>query len=122
MYSHISRLDLNPMLALFDFPDPNAHSAGRTETTTPLQKLFVLNSEFMVRQSKALVKRLRITPGTDDESHIKKAYHVVYGRPASGEEIRLGLEFLTEKSEEKESRWIQYAQVLLSSNEMLIID
>ena len=44
LYSQISRMNLNPMLARFDFPDPNAHSATRFETTTPLQKLFLLNS------------------------------------------------------------------------------
>ena len=28
VYSAVSRLDLHPMLARFDFPDPNAHSDG----------------------------------------------------------------------------------------------
>ena len=35
VYSHVSRLDLDPMLARFDFPDPNAHAAARARTTTP---------------------------------------------------------------------------------------
>ena len=57
VYAAVSRLDLNPMLALFDFPDPNAHSERRARTTTPLQKLFVLNSPFMLRQAEALADR-----------------------------------------------------------------
>ena len=51
IHAEISRLEVNRLLALFDFPDPNVHSAGRVETTTPLQKLFVLNSPFMIRQA-----------------------------------------------------------------------
>ncbi|WP_372899680.1 DUF1549 and DUF1553 domain-containing protein, partial [Stieleria sp.] len=58
VYSQVSRLDLNPMLAKFDFPDPNAHSEQRFETTTPLQKLFLLNSPFLVAQADALAARL----------------------------------------------------------------
>jgi hypothetical protein len=44
IYSAISRFELNKMLAMFDFPDPNTHSDRRSLTTTPLQKLFVLNA------------------------------------------------------------------------------
>ena len=59
VYSHVSRLALNPMLARFDFPDPNAHSPGRHETTTPLQKLFLLNIHFFVHHSEKLADRIR---------------------------------------------------------------
>ena len=50
----ISRHDLDSLLRLFDFPDPNVTSDQRTVTTVPLQQLFVLNREFMIRQAKAL--------------------------------------------------------------------
>ena len=46
------------MLAMFDFPDPNVHAARRIETTTALQKLFNMNSPFMIAQSKQLAKRI----------------------------------------------------------------
>ncbi|MCA9203560.1 MAG: PSD1 domain-containing protein, partial [Planctomycetales bacterium] len=57
VYSEVSRFQLHPLLAMFDFPDPNAHSGGRVETTTPLQKLFVLNSPWMVEQARRLAER-----------------------------------------------------------------
>ena len=57
LYSRVSRLKLNPMLAMYDFPDPNAHAARRVETITPVQKLFALNSPFVVRQAEALAER-----------------------------------------------------------------
>ena len=58
VYAAISRHDLAWMLRLFDFPDPNITSGGRVETTVPLQQLFVLNSEFMVANARAVAARL----------------------------------------------------------------
>ena len=58
LYAAISRHDLAWMLRLFDFPDPNITSGGRVETTVPLQQLFVLNSEFMVANARAVAARL----------------------------------------------------------------
>ena len=121
VYAYVSRLDLNPMLAMFDFPDPNAHAASRVETTTPLQKMFVLNSPFMVRQAKALSERCQAAAETDRD-RIQWACRTVYGRDATKEELVLGTEFLGENDAEYASRWDQYAQVLLASNEMLMID
>ena len=57
-FSRASRLELNKLLAMFDYPDPNVHADRRVETTTPLQKMFVLNSPFMVDQASALSGRL----------------------------------------------------------------
>jgi hypothetical protein len=126
LYSRISRLDLNPMLAMFDFPDPNAHAAKRDETTTPLQKLFALNSPFMVRHAEALAARLLtdINSRTSqvDEMRIQRAYELMYGRPPTKAETKLGLEFLRQLEGEEQVAWRQYAQVLLASNETLFID
>jgi hypothetical protein len=126
VYSGVSRLELNRLLALFDFPDPNAHAARRVETTTPLQKLFVLNSRFMTTLARAFAERLtREVPasGPDAEQRqIDRAYRLLYGRSASGTEVRLGLEFLMHSSVPGPTRWPQYAQVLLAANEMLYVD
>ena len=65
LYAPVSRHDLDGLLRLFDFPDPNITSDERTVTTVPLQQLFVLNSEFMVRQAKALAARLTADHGRD---------------------------------------------------------
>ena len=46
------------MLNLYDFPDANMHAARRVSTTTPLQKLFVINHPFVIRQAEAIVEGL----------------------------------------------------------------
>lgn len=121
VYSKISRLDLNPMLAMFDFPDPNVHAGSRVETTTPLQKMFVLNSPFMVRQAEALAERCLTAAGTDRD-RVTWAAQALFGREPMAEELELALQFLGEPDAGHSDRWTQYAQVLLSSNELLMID
>ncbi|MBW3598115.1 MAG: PSD1 and planctomycete cytochrome C domain-containing protein [Planctomycetes bacterium] len=120
VYARISRLDLNEMLSLFDFPDPNAHSDRRNTTTTPLQKLFVINSPFMVRQAEALAERIERESPDGAEARIDYAYRVLYSRPPSDEELQLGVEYLG--AEAGSDRWRAYAQVLLAASEMSFID
>lgn len=121
MYSEVSRLKLSPLLAMFDFPDPNAHSERRNETTTPLQKLFMLNSPFMVRQAESLAERL-LAAGSNDQSRIHAAYSIVFGRSPTADELRLGVEFVAGGGDNDAARWTQFAHVLLASNELLMVD
>jgi hypothetical protein len=121
VYARISRLDLNEMLSLFDFPDPNAHSDRRNQTTTPLQKLFVLNSPFLIRQADALAERIERESSGDEAARIDYAYRLLYSRPATAEETQLGLEYLGPE-EGRPERWRQYAQALLAASEMMFID
>jgi hypothetical protein len=124
LYGAVSRHQLNNLLRLFDFPDPNITCAERSVTTVPLQQLFVLNSEFMAGNAKALAARLTASE-KDDGARIQRAFLLVYGRPATDREQKLGLDFL-KGSEAKDgkalSRWDEYAQVLLSANEFLYVD
>ncbi len=119
LYSEVSRMDLNPLLARFDFPDPNSHSAKRFETTTPLQKLFLLNSPFLINQADELAKRLQSVDGSH-EARIEHAYQLLWLRDPTAQEVALGEAFVS--SGDSESVWPQYAQALLISNEMFMVD
>ena len=121
LYSSISRFQLDPLLVLFDFPDPNAHSERRSLTTTPLQKLFAMNSDFMLRQAEQLVDRLMNLDVSTNEDRIRNAYASIYSRNPDQEELQLGMDFLKEGSEGKR-QWTKYLQTLLASNELLIMD
>jgi mono/diheme cytochrome c family protein len=132
LYAAVSRHDLDWLLRLFDFPDPNITAAERTVTTVPLQQLFVLNSEFMVRNAKSLAARITAIPHQDDASRVRRAILLLYGRPATDRDIRLGLEFLAAADSAAEVQqdngrsdltpWERYAQVVLSANEFLFVD
>src|SRR5207244_7921844 len=83
LYAAVSRHNLDGLLRLFDFPDPNITAAERTVTTVPLQQLFVLNSDFMVSNARALAARLTCVPDEDNASRIRRAILWVYGRLAT---------------------------------------
>jgi Protein of unknown function (DUF1553) len=122
LYARISRLKLNDLLMQFDYPDANVHAERRSVTNTPIQKLFVLNSPFMLERARAFAARLARESSGGDESRIGRAYWVLYGRGPTAQEMRLGIEFLKEAAAPGMTRWEEYAQVLLACNEALYVD
>ena len=121
VYTRISRLELNKLLAMFDFPDPNATADKRVETTTPLQKLFTLNSPFMTTQGDALASRLLGESQGDDRSRIHHAYQLLYARTPSEAELKVGLQFV-QSGTDHAVKWRRYSHALLAANEMLFLD
>ena len=122
LYARVSRLKLDDMLVQFDYPDANVHAEKRSVTTTPTQKLFLLNSPFMLEQAKALASRLTSDSAENDAARVRRAYLLLYGRSPSPEEVRLAVEFLEKPEADGMPRWERYAQVLLAANEMLYLD
>ncbi|MEZ5354486.1 MAG: PSD1 and planctomycete cytochrome C domain-containing protein [Bryobacteraceae bacterium] len=117
VYGFVSRRKLDGTLSLFDFPNPNSMSEQRIETATPLQQLYFLNSGFVEDRAIALACRVEGS-AFDTAGRIRAAYRMVYGRAPSKEEIALGEEYVSRGDDP----WVRYAQVLLSSNELLFVD
>jgi hypothetical protein len=127
VYAFISRHELNELLRLFDFPDPNITSDKRSITTVPLQQLFVLNSDFMTQRAKALAARLNTNREATNEAKIQQAFVSLYGRPPTSDELQLGLSFLSvaesaDVGGKKLTAWEQYALALLGTNEFSFVD
>src|SRR5579871_1669158 len=51
VYGKVSRYKLDEYLQLFDFPTPNISAEKRFTTTVPLQRLFLMNSDFIQVES-----------------------------------------------------------------------
>jgi len=122
LYARVSRLKLNDLLMQFDYPDANVHAEKRSVTTTASQKLFMLNSPFMLSQARALAARLRANPAESDKARVHHAYRLLFGREPEVTEVKMALEFLRKPGAPGMTRWEQYAQLLLASNEMLYVD
>jgi hypothetical protein len=122
VYARVSRLKLNDLLMQFDYPDANVHAEKRSVTTTPMQKLFMLNSPLMQEQARDLAARLTSTPGEGEAVRVRHAYRLLYGRDPQPVELKLALDYLQKPEAQGMSRWERYAQVLLVANEMLYID
>jgi hypothetical protein len=92
VYGKVSRYKLDEYLQLFDFPSPNISAEKRFSTTVPLQRLFLMNSDFMQIEAEQLVKRVATEP--DNASRIKKLYRIVYNREPSEQELKLAIDYL----------------------------
>lgn len=114
LYGASDRQDMDPMLRIHDVPDPGAHNPWRTETITPLQGLFALNSPFMLKQADELGK-WAMHRSVDD------IYARLFGRQPSVQEVTMAKKFLA-GHETDASAWSQYAQALLVGNELLFVD
>jgi hypothetical protein len=95
VYGKVSRYKLDEYLQLFDFPTPNISAEKRFTTTVPLQRLFLMNSDFISVEAEEFVKRVAGEP--DNRSRIKKVYLLAYGREPSEQEIKLGIDYLHEE-------------------------
>jgi len=92
VYGKVSRYKLDEYLQLFDFPTPNISAEKRFTTTVPLQRLFLMNSDFIQVESEEFAKRVAAEP--DNRSRIRKVYLLAYGREPSEQEIKLGIDYL----------------------------
>jgi hypothetical protein len=122
VYARVSRLKLNDVLNQFDYPDANVHAEKRAVTTTPAQKLFMLNGQFVIAQSKALAARLTAEAPQDDAARVRLAYRLLFAREPDEAEKAVAAEFLKGEGSPQMSRLEQYAQALLVSNEALYLD
>jgi hypothetical protein len=86
-------------------------AGARDQTITPLQQLFVMNSAFMHDAATRLATAA--LPEADDSARFGKLFRTILGREPTQAELGRALAFLQEGSLE------QFAQVLLSSNELI---
>lgn len=110
------RTFIQPMFAAFDQPDGVASCSGRNESTTAPQSLTLMNSRFMVEQSRLLAAK---APTMDD------VWWRVLGRDPNDEEKQSAGQFLEKQTalqgSAEEARG-ELARALLNLNEFLYVD
>jgi hypothetical protein len=121
VYARVSRRELDKTMMLFDYPDANVHVSARSVSTTAPQKLFVLNSPFVIARAKSLAVRLT-AEADNDSDRVVAAFRLLYARPPAEVESALALNFLTNAVPDGLTPWEQYAQALLAANEMMYLD
>ncbi|HEY3897207.1 MAG TPA: PSD1 and planctomycete cytochrome C domain-containing protein [Chthoniobacter sp.] len=122
VYARVSRLKLADELMRFDYPDANVHAEKRSVTITPMQKLFMLNSPFILGHAADFAALLQ-GGAEDDPTRVTNAYRLLFARDPDDTELALAADFLRRPAPASgTTRWEQYAQMLLISNEMLYVD
>jgi hypothetical protein len=74
------------MFTAFDFPDCGQVRAKRPVSTTPLQALNLMNSDFVMDQSQRIAKRALEAAGEDQDAAIDTCFQLLLGRPADDSE------------------------------------
>ena len=118
VYSFISRRDPDQTLALFDFPGANDSNEQRLETSTALQRLYFLNSRFVMDRASALATRVSKEAGADPVAEIRRAYELVFNREPSEKELKWGRAFLAGHAD---APWL-YMQALFATNEFQMVN
>jgi len=127
MYLMQQRIRKQPYLAVFDGADTNDTSPDRPLSTTSIQALFMLNDSFMHDQADKLGVRVGLAL-PDEAKRVDYAYRLLFARPPTDEEIRVGQQYLRGvelKLKQANVPWdrqyrdalASYLRVLLSSNE-----
>jgi hypothetical protein len=83
-----------PLLVAFDAPDLMAVCGARQVSVHALQSLTLMNSEFMLQQSRALAGRLFKEAGGDERAMISRLYELTLARKPRLDELRLTQSFL----------------------------
>jgi hypothetical protein len=71
----------------FDFPDCGQVSAKRPVSTTPLQALNLLNSDFVVEQSAFIAERAQQEAGKEPAAAVRRVFELLLTRPPSADEL-----------------------------------
>ena len=128
IYGLIDRQDLPGLFRAFDFAAPDQTVARRSETATPQQSLFSMNSDFMVEQAKGLADRVE-SSGVSTTDQVRELYRLVFSRNPSDVEVESAARFVQQTADEQTTDqrsslapWVQLAQVLLLTNEWMFVD
>jgi cytochrome c553 len=119
VYLPVVRGVLPEIFPLFDFASPERPVAQRDESTVPAQSLFLMNSPWIIEQSRLAAKRLLADATLDDSARIELMYQRSFARTPTAEELNRTLRFVSEQNNEE--RWTSFCQVIFASGEFRVL-
>lgn len=87
IYGVVVRQRPDGVFGVFDCPDGGQIAPSRTQSTTPLQALNLLNSGFMTQQSEFFALRLRMEVGEDAAAVAQRAFAIAFQRLPERKEL-----------------------------------
>ena len=94
MFEKLDRNRIPEMFDVFDYPNPGLVSGNRNASTVPTQALFMMNSDFVLKEANSAAAKILELKGLDDEQRIIQAYKITLGRNPSEAEKSLALSYL----------------------------
>lgn len=87
VYQAKPRVELDTLFGAFDCPDAAQIAPRRNLSTTPLQALGMLNSEFTQQQAETLADRLRREAPESAEAQVRLAFRLAFSRDVEADEL-----------------------------------
>jgi hypothetical protein len=115
IYATKVRHEQDAVFGSFDCPDGNQSVPRRSQSTTPLQALNLLNSQFVVQQSERLAARIRRDVGPESGTQVNYAFELLLGRNPDSDEWQLSSNFVTQHGLEA------FCRAMLNANEFLFV-
>jgi hypothetical protein len=138
VYVFVKRNMRFPLFDAFDWPDLHNSCSRRVNTTTAPQALLMLNGDLTLENARTWAGKLLARHGSDDGTLVAQAYRFAWGRPATVEEVGLGVRFVAAQVERLQKRAAglrtmtpadarsaavaDFCHALLNSNEFLYVD
>lgn len=110
------RAEQDAVFGLFDCPDGGQVMPNRSRSTTPLQALNLLNSQFVLQQSERFAQRLRNEAGEDPQGQVRVAFWHTCGRAPDAQELEWSVELIHEHGLDA------FCRALLNANEFLFLN
>ena len=82
------RQEQDAVFGVFDCPDGGQVIPSRSRSTTPLQALNLLNSDFMLQQAQRLADRVTTMHKGNRTSQVKELFRETYSREPAPTELR----------------------------------
>ncbi len=101
-YAYLERGHIPGEMGAFDFAIPEAHVPQRFLTTVPQQALYLMNSPFILEESRHLIARGEIQSASADRGRVDRIYHTVFGRAATNEEVKAALDYVHGESSKED--------------------
>jgi mono/diheme cytochrome c family protein len=88
------RMQQDSTFGAFDCPDGGQIAPKRNTSTTPLQALNLLNSDFMLQQAEFFAERLKREQGDDIAKQVRRAFALAFEREPSEDELSVSTKFV----------------------------
>jgi hypothetical protein len=126
VYIHVKRSLLVPIMANFDFPEPDSSCEARFITTQPGQALGMLNGDFLNQQAMELSKRIQAEVVENLQDQIEAGFRFVLSREPTETEKKRSLRLIEQLEKEhglsRETALENFALFLFNINEFVYVD
>ncbi len=133
IYLPVVRSALFEVFTAFDFADPSTLNGQRDQTTVAPQALFMMNSAFVLDQSRVLASQLLGRTDLDPPARVRHLYDLAYSRAPSEAEVSRAAGYLDRlraamtqsgiaAAEIEPRAWTSLCRAVLSANEFVYVE